>query len=154
MKTLLPTRRFLYNVTAWVRKKRMISRSNETRDDRADEGMCTILLYNATTLDQVKVTLTIIWHYHKYCIWDRSTPQRGCPHAAWISGWNVRTWDNFFDLSLFFSGTHSHLRFVYFPNSSKIPRTAPAPDGGLAPCLPQWTGEELPIIHKLENARC
>jgi len=40
MKTLVPT-----------------YRSNETRNDTADQGMCTILLYNATTLTQMQLPM-------------------------------------------------------------------------------------------------
>lgn len=40
MKTLLPTHR-----------------SNETRDDAAEQGMCIILLYNATTLNQLQLPM-------------------------------------------------------------------------------------------------
>ena len=39
----------------WNNKYLCSSRSNETRNDTANHGMCTILLYNATTLTQVKV---------------------------------------------------------------------------------------------------
>ena len=45
--------RFHASVRSIIEYFNIFPRSNST--DTTDQGMCTILLYNATTLDQVKV---------------------------------------------------------------------------------------------------